>query len=426
MAAQTTLRSTRIEALLAKPSPAAAAALLREAYERGGPLIEPLPGVVDRRGVPCSQVTFLYEAPGAHRVSILTQLNETYPHEWMERVPGTDLWYAVRTAADDVRVCYQFCADDPFAGSNFFELPAETVMAMDKERLPRTAADPANPIRTMAHAGMLGTPPEHWFSVLKLPRTPPDPWHEPRREVPAGSVHQAAVKSRILENERQVSVYTPPGYQPGSGPYPLVVLLDGLDFQRVVDTPTIVDNLVAAQRIRPPVVAMVENATALSRFDEYFCNASFADFLADELLPWVRRGYDGVASGPGSVIVGGVSAGGIAAAHTAWSRPDAFGTAMSMSGAFPYAPPGDVEDEWLTRQIAAADRRPVRWWMNVGVLECEPSSEAQVTMLGANRHLRTVLGAKGHDVRYSEYSGGHEWLNWQATLPQALIDLIGE
>ncbi len=61
----------------------------------------------------------------------------------------------------------------------------------------------------------------------------------------------------------------------------------------------------------------------------------------------------------------------------------------------------------------------------MGVLECEPSTEAQVTMLGANRHLRTVLGAKGYDVRYSEYSGGHEWLNWQATLPQALMDLIG-
>ena len=88
MAAQTTLTSTRIEALLADPSPAAAAALLREARERGGPLIEPLPGVVDRRGVPCSQVTFLYEAAGADRVSILTQLNGTYPHEAMDRVPG--------------------------------------------------------------------------------------------------------------------------------------------------------------------------------------------------------------------------------------------------------------------------------------------------------------------------------------------------
>ena len=243
--------------------------------------------------------------------------------------------------------------------------------------------------------------------------------------MPKGLVQSAPISSRILENERQVSVYTPPGDLPDGGPYPLVVLLDGFDFHRIVDAPTIVDNLVAAHRIRPPVVAMVENATQLSRFTEYMCNPSFADFLADELLPWLRARHDGVAAGASSVVIGGVSAGGLAAAHTAWSRPDAFGAALSMSGAFPYAPIGDSEDEWLTRQIAAADRRAVRWWMNVGVLERHPEAEEQVTMVGSNRHLRTVLVAKGYDTRYTEYSGGHEWLNWQATLPLALEDLLG-
>jgi enterochelin esterase-like enzyme len=414
-----------IAALVADPSLPAAAAALREAHERGGPLIEPLPGIVDRRGVPCSQVTFLYEAPEAASVSILTSLNDTHPHEAMERVPGTDLWWAVRTAADDVRVTYQFCGDDPFLGSNFFELPAETVMRMDAERLPRTAADPTNPARTRAHGGMWDTPPEHWHSVLTLPRTPPDPWHEPRPEAPAGSVHSDPMRSRILGNERQVSVYTPPGYRPDGGPYPLVVLLDGFDFHRIVDAPTIVDNLVADHRIAAPVLAMVENATKLSRFDEYMCNASFADCLADELLPWVRARYEAVTAEADSVIVGGVSAGGLAAAHAAWSRPDAFGVVLSMSGAFPFAPAGDAEDEWLARQIAATEPRPVRWWMNVGVLERHPDADEQVTMIGANRHLNTVLGAKGYDTRYSEYSGGHEWLNWQATLPNALQDLLG-
>jgi enterochelin esterase-like enzyme len=203
------------------------------------------------------------------------------------------------------------------------------------------------------------------------------------------------------------------------------VLLDGFDFHRVVDAPTIVDNLVAEQRIRAPVVAMVENATQLSRFEEYMCNASFADFLADELLPWARDRYPAIAPDAGSVIIGGVSAGGLAAAHALWSRPDSFGVALSMSGAFPYTPPGDVEDEWLTRQIATTERRPVRWWMNVGLLERHPDADEQVTMLSSSRHLRTVLAAKGYEVQYSEYSGGHEWVNWQATLPQALEDLLG-
>ncbi len=192
-----------------------------------------------------------------------------------------------------------------------------------------------------------------------------------------------------------------------------------------MDAPTIVDNLVAEHRIRPPVLAMVENATELSRFSEYFCDASFTEFLADELLPWVRARYGAVASDAGSVVVGGVSAGGLAAAHAAWSRPDAFGAALSLSGAFFYAKPGDVEDEWLTREIAAAERRPVRWWTNVGVLESHPAADAQVTMVGANQHLRTVLAAKGYHTWYSEYSGGHDYASWRAALPQALADLLG-
>ena len=203
MAAQTTLTSTKIDALLADPSPAAATALLREAHVRGGPLIEALPGVVDRRGVACSQVTFLYEAAGADRVSILCSLNETYPHEWMDRVPETDLWYAVRKAADDVRVIYQFCADDPLAGSNFFELPAETVHAMNAQRMPRTAPDPANPFRTIPYAGMLGTPPEHWFSVLTLPRTPPDAWHEARPDVPTASPATSDAETPVRPRARR-------------------------------------------------------------------------------------------------------------------------------------------------------------------------------------------------------------------------------
>src|SRR5438128_7699340 len=109
MPAQTTLMSPTIAALLAEPSRAAADALLRETHERGGPLVDPLQGVVDRRGVSCSRVTFLYQKAGARGVTIATPLNDVHPNEAMQHVPGTDLWWASRIAADDVRVTYQFC-----------------------------------------------------------------------------------------------------------------------------------------------------------------------------------------------------------------------------------------------------------------------------------------------------------------------------
>lgn len=417
-------RDPRIEALLADPSPAAATALLEEAYEQGGPLVDPLVDVTDRRGVPCSRVTFLYEAPGASNVSLSTHLNGERPAEPMERVPGTDLWWAGRLAADDVRVVYRYCADDPLMDWDFTAEPDQSLEVALEERFPRAVADPANPDRIRVDGPRWDSPPEHWFSVLTLARTPPDPWHWPQAGVPSGSVESHRIESRGLGNERGLSVYLPPGYRPDGGPYRLVVLLDGREIRHVLDAPTIVDNLLAEGRIPPVLLAMVENPDELSRLHEYPCNAAFSDFLAGEVLPWVRSRHGGIASEPGSVVVGGVSHGGLAAAHAAWTHPDDFGAVLSLSGSFWYAPDGAVEYEWLTCQIAAGERRPLRWWMNVGTLERQTIADAGVSMVSSNRHLRTVLQAKGYDVAYSEYSGGHDFAGWRAALPGALVELL--
>ena len=42
-------------------------------------------------------------------------------------------------------------------------------------------------------------------------------------------------------------------------------------------------------------------------------------------------------------------------------------------------------------------------------------------MLHANRHLR-----RGYAVEYREVNGGHDPFNWQATLPDGLMTLIGK
>jgi len=43
-----------------------------------------------------------------------------------------------------------------------------------------------------------------------------------------------------------------------------------------------------------------------------------------------------------------------------------------------------------------------------------------------NRRLRDVLQAKSYKVIYSEYAGGHEYLNWRGSIADALIALIGK
>jgi enterochelin esterase-like enzyme len=42
-----------------------------------------------------------------------------------------------------------------------------------------------------------------------------------------------------------------------------------------------------------------------------------------------------------------------------------------------------------------------------------------------NRRLRDALKAKGYEVAYTEFDGAHEYINWQGTLADGLIALLG-
>ena len=115
-------------------------------------------------------------------------------------------------------------------------------------------ADPLNP-----HHFVLRHEDRDWVrSVVELPGAPPVPWLEPRLNVPKGRTEMFHVSSKVLGGERRVWVYTPPGYNTESKPYPLLVLFDGWVYAQMIPTETILDNLLAAGRIRPLVVLMLD------------------------------------------------------------------------------------------------------------------------------------------------------------------------
>jgi len=46
-------------------------------------------------------------------------------------------------------------------------------------------------------------------------------------------------------------------------------------------------------------------------------------------------------------------------------------------------------------------------------------------ILETTRHLRDVLLAKGYEVHYQQFVGGHDGLGWRGTLADGIIALIG-
>jgi len=386
--------SPRLRTVLAATDrPAALPAFWKEVEAKGAPLIEPASGSgfphFDR-GIPLrvpeapeendaeySLVTFLWRSSNANEHVLIVGIappGQTVERMTMQRLGDTDVWYQTYRLRNDARFTYELSVNDPDV----------------------TRADPLNP--------------KHWdvlkpriLSLVELPSAPPLP---PLSTNVIGAFGDL-IESKILGNKRHVFVQFPQAYKESAARFPLIVLPIG--FRNMVDEKV------------PAVVVFIE---FVDQAREGGCDPKYADFLAEELLPFVRARAR-VSSDPAQVIIGGASAAGLNAACTAFRHPEAFGNVLAEDGAFWRSAKNDPEDEWFTRRVAAEPKKPTRFYLSIGLLEYGTSfEEGTVSMVAANRHLRDVLIAKGYSVRYDEVMGAHDPFNWRAMLPKGLAYLL--
>ena len=174
----------------------------------------------------------------------------------------------------------------------------------------------------------------------------------------------------------------------------------------------------------------------VNRFKELACNSKFADFLHQELVPWVRKEYHAT-SNPQRTTIAGSSFGGLTAACTAIRHSETFGNVLSQSGSFNWEPNvRELEEKdrrtkadefaslnWVAREIARRPRLAVRFYLNAGLFETMAAPKGN-TQISVNRQLRDVLRSKGYEVLHVEFAGGHSPVNWRGTFADGLIFLM--
>jgi enterochelin esterase family protein len=412
-AIQKDLASPRLAALqkeLAAGNRAALEAFWQEVTSQTAPLIEGLAGE-DKYAL----VTFVYRGKeDTKNVLVFGGVAGTDVSKCqMRQLAGTDLWYKTYRVRKDARFTYAFSINDSLV--SFDELKPSDMKAL-MQRISTFKADSLNPKKFPGY-----TP-----SLLEMPNAAPQPYIAEQANVAKGKVEKQQFKSTILNNQRNIWVYTPPDYQVNGNPYGLLVVFDGYTYLSAVPTQTILDNLIAKNLIPPLVAVTVDNVSQASRGVELPCNPGFADFLAKELVPMLQEKYN-ITKDPARTLVAGSSYGGLASTYAAFRHPEVFGNVVSQSGSYWWRPEGieDEEHEWLTKQIAGSPKLAVRFYMDVGLMESDPTPGKGPSMVVANRHLREVLKAKGYSVHYAEFNGGHEYLNWRGTLADGLLALIG-
>ncbi len=338
-------------------------------------------------------VTFLWRgSPATKSVVLQAQLGHTRdPNEnALTHLADTDVWYRAYRLRSDLRFTYSFVVDGA------------------------PQRDPLNP--RVAYER----------SLIELPHAAPQPWVAVRDGSPRGKLSQEDLASPTLKNQHATWTYVPPGYDPHAKPYPLLICFFGgqyVDPQQVA-VPVTLDNLIAAHRI-PPLVALFIDDPPGEGNQELRNRRAFADFMANEVVPWARKQWN-ITTDPRQTTLCGGSAGGLASGYLALQHPEMFGNVLSASGAFWRGNEGDEQDfEWVRQQFEQKPRLPVRFVLQVGMLEVVATPNNGPSIWEANHRLRDVLAAKGYDVKFSEEPAGHEPLNWRGGVADGLIYLYG-
>jgi enterochelin esterase-like enzyme len=437
----TKYESPRIKALRAAVDAGqqgSVAAFWEDVRKNGAPLIEHINADDNNKDADKNRlVTFLWRgSPDTQNVMVLWfPFSTQWPDDYrMTRLGQTDVWYKTLKVPDNKRFIYRLVVNAPALRASQEPAPDDTFTIL----FASSQVDPLNPLHSAIDPTDPDLPEHQGFSIVEMPDAPPQPWGAPRKGVAEGKIERHQFASALLKNEREIGVYLPPGFSKDAKPYALLIVFDERAYMKTdgrtprVPSETILDNLIADKRIPPMVALFVDNGPGDARSRELPCNPDFADFLNFELVPWARRMYN-VTSDPRQVVVAGSSYGGLASTFAGFRHPETFGNILSQSGSYWWTPPksgspydfdSHAEPNWVARQFIASPKLPLRFYLDAGSDEIDLSGHGGAILL-PNRHLRDVLLAKGYEVHYQEFVGGHDYLSWRGTLADGLILLMG-
>ncbi len=244
--------------------------------------------------------------------------------------------------------------------------------------------------------------------------------------------------SKILNNDRDILVYLPPGYESNKKKrYSVLYLNDGQNLfdgatsfipgqeWRVDET---VQSLIATGQIEPLIVVGIYN-TGKDRINEYtptedqkFKMGGKADvygrMLVEELKPFIDTNYQ-TRKDARHTGLGGSSLGGLVSLYLGLKYSDVFGRLAVMSPSVWFA------NKQILREIETVRKKPpLRIWVDTGTKEGTTAEEAQQTVVNA-RLLKETLVRKGwrlgKDLSYFEAEGAeHNERAWATRMEPVL------
>jgi enterochelin esterase family protein len=189
---------------------------------------------------------------------------------------------------------------------------------------------------------------EHAYDgTLEMPNAPEQIYITEREQMRKGILTPTSIKSELLKEERKITIHLPANYD-SKQLHHLLIVFDGESYgarpnrRARIPTPTIMDNLMADGKIYPTVTVLVWSMGKRSRD---LISETFGDFIATELIPWIRSEYS-IHPTADKVVLAGSSRGGFASSFIAFRHADIIGNVLSQSGSY-WIKGTDNENHWI-------------------------------------------------------------------------------
>lgn len=239
-----------------------------------------------------------------------------------------------------------------------------------------------------------------WESGIEIPAHDQDFYA--LKDVPHGKVEQILFPSKSTNTSRRAFVYTPPSYtKDEKNRYPVLYLQHGWGEDETAwsnqgHANLILDNLIAAGKIKPFIIVMTYGMTNDVRMGGMasFKIESFQTVLIDELIPYVDANFRTVADQPHRAMAG-LSMGGMETKTITLARPDVFSHYALLSGGT-YAP-ADIKDKSKVKLI----------FVSCGSFE-NPD--------GVKKSAIDLKGAGINAVSFVSENTRHEFQTWRRSL----------
>ncbi|HEY9043129.1 MAG TPA: alpha/beta hydrolase-fold protein [Rheinheimera sp.] len=212
------------------------------------------------------------------------------------------------------------------------------------------------------------------------------------------------ISSQILGYDLQYRVLAPLFIKSAEA-VKIIFITDGQNYLEHAKFDQVIASMITQQHISPVIAVFVDSRdphdlSVDRRNHQFMCNANYARFYRDELIPELEKRYNLHHSADSRMIMG-LSFGALNAGCFGILLPETFGYLAMQS------PASDKHVKILAKVYQEAPQSAVKMFMTIGTRNDNTR---------AGRAFHRQLVKQGYEISYHEVPYGHNWDNWRSTL----------